>query len=272
MDQRPIGIFDYGLGGLTAARALTEILPGENLIYFGDSLNAPYGTRSREELADLAAANAQFLSGFDCKAVLVACGTVSSNVMDVLRSRFPQIPFFGVVDAPCRRAVSMTKSGRVAVVATDATVKSGAFARALLALDSEIEVFSDSCQSLVSLAEHGHFSVGDTLAEQTVAEELAEVKAWGPDVLMLACTHFPLFEDLIADYLGSKTALISVGAEAAFALRGYLEENNMLAERGCGQQQWFTSGSVENFSAMSAKLLGRSITAQQHINSENTTL
>ena len=272
MDQRPIGIFDSGLGGLTAARALAEILPGENLIYFGDSLNAPYGTRSREELTELATANAHFLAGFDCKAVLVACGTVSSNVMDVLRSRFPQIPFFGVVDAPCRSAVSMTKTGRVAVVATDATVRSGAFARTIQALDGSVSVFSDSCQSLVALAERGHFSVGDPLAEQAVAEELAEVKAWGPDVLMLACTHFPLFEDLIADYLGSETSLISVGAEAAFALRGYLEENDMLAVRECGQQQWFTSGSAEDFAAMSAKLLGRSITAQRHINSENTTL
>lgn len=268
MDQRPIGIFDSGLGGLTAARVLTEILPGENLIYFGDSLNAPYGTRSREELTALATANAKFLSGFDCKAVLVACGTVSSNVMDVLRSRFPQTPFFGVVEAPCRAAVSLTKTKRVAVAATDATVKSGAFARGIQALDGSVEVFSDSCQSLVALAELGHFAAGDPLAEQAVAAELAAVKAWEPDVLLLACTHFPLFQEVIAGYLGSGTALISVGAEAAFSLREYLAENSMLAERDRGEHQWFTSGAAEDFSAMSAKLLGRSITAQQHINSE----
>ena len=133
MDQRPIGVFDSGLGGLTAARTLEELLPGENLIYFGDSRNAPYGVRPRGELAALARANAAFLRGFDCKAILVACGTVSSNVMGVLTGRFPGLPFFGVIDAACDRAAARSKSGRIAVAATEATVRSGAFTKALLA-------------------------------------------------------------------------------------------------------------------------------------------
>ncbi len=268
MDPRPIGIFDSGLGGLTAAKVLAEMMPGENLIYFGDSINAPYGTRSREELSVLAADNARFLSGFDCKAILVACGTVSSNAMDTLRTSFPQIPFFGVIDAPCRRAAALTRTKRVAVIATEATIRSGAFARAISSLDSEIQVYSDACQSLVPLAEQGHFSAGDPLAVQAVEAELAGVKAWGPDVLLLACTHFPLFQSMIADCLGSGVQLLSVGAEAALALRDYLSENNLLAARSVGEARWFTSGSTEDFSAMGTRLLGRPIKAELHINSE----
>ena len=123
MDQRPIGVFDSGLGGLTAAKILEEILPGENLIYFGDSRNAPYGTRPREELAKLACANAAFLRGFDCKAILIACGTVSSNVMDVLAEQYPGLPLFGVIDAACSWAAACSTGGRIAVAATEATVR-----------------------------------------------------------------------------------------------------------------------------------------------------
>ena len=115
MDPRPIGVFDSGLGGLTAAKTLEALLPSENLIYFGDSRNAPYGTRTRSQLAVLATANASFLRSFDCKAILVACGTVSSNVMDVLAERFPGLPFFGVIDAACDRAVELAAHGRIAV-------------------------------------------------------------------------------------------------------------------------------------------------------------
>lgn len=267
MDPRPIGIFDSGLGGLTAVKALAELLPAENLIYFGDSANAPYGTRPREELVGLAKANARFLSGFDCKAILVACGTVSSNAMESLRAAFPETPFFGVIEAPCRRAAALTKTKRVAVIATEATVRSGAFARELSSQDGDIQVFSDACQSLVPLAEQGCFG-GGAPARKAVEAELAGVKRWGPDVLLLACTHFPLFESEISAFLGPEVRLLSVGAEAALALRDYLVENGLLASRSAGECRWFTSGNPADFSAMGARFLGRPVTAEQHINSE----
>jgi len=267
MDQRPIGIFDSGLGGLTAAKALEEILPEENLIYFGDTRNAPYGVRSREDLTRLATANAAFLTGFGCKAILVACGTVSSNVMDVLEQRF-DTPFFGVIEAPCRRAAALAPRGRIGVIATEATIRSGAFERRLRALAPAAEVFSAPCQSLVTLAEQGHFRSGDPAAEQAVAQELRKVKDWGPDVLLLACTHFPLFSEQITAFLGGNTVLLSVGAEAAAALKGHLEEKNRLAGGKAGTRRWFTSGDAELFARQGGILLGHSITAQQHINGE----
>ena len=272
MDQRPIGVFDSGLGGLTAAKTLEEILSEENLIYFGDSRNAPYGVRPRGELADLAAANAAFLRRFGCKAVLVACGTVSSNVMEELTARFPELPFFGVIDAACDRAAERSPGGRIAVAATEATIRSGAFSRALLRRRPDAQVFPKACQSLVALAEQGHFAADDPLARAAVAEELVPIRDAAPDVLLLACTHFPLFRDAIAQYIGPETALLSVGEETARALHTALRARDMLADRAAGQRRWFTSGPTAEFERLGAGFLGHAIKAEHHINPESETL
>ena len=262
MDQRPIGIFDSGLGGLTAAKALEEILPGENLIYFGDSANAPYGVREKDELLALGTANAAFLSRFDVKAILVACGTVSSNVLDTVEKRFP-VPFFGVLDAPCAAAAALS-AGRVAVAATEATIRSGAFARRLQTLRPGLEVCSKACQSLVVTVERGHFCPGDPVAEAAVAEELAQIRDFRPDTLVLACTHFPLLRDIIAAYMGEGVALLDVGAEAARALKAYLAENGLLARRERAEHRWFTSGSLAEFSEFAEIFLGHKVRPEAH--------
>lgn len=262
MDQRPIGIFDSGLGGLTAAKALEEILPGENLIYFGDSANAPYGVREKDDLLALGTANAAFLSGFDVKAILVACGTVSSNVLDTVKARFP-VPFFGVLDAPCA-AAAQRSAGRVAVAATEATIRSGAFERRLKDLRPGLEVFSKACQSLVVTAERGHFRPGDVAAEAAVAEELAPIREFQPDTLVLACTHFPLLRRAIAAYMGEGVTLLDVGAEAARALKAHLTENGLLARRERAEHRWFTSGSLTEFSEFAETFLGHKVRPEAH--------
>ena len=268
MDQSPIGVFDSGLGGLTAAKTLEEILPGENLIYFGDSRNAPYGTRPRYELARLACANAAFLRSFGCKAILVACGTVSSNVMDVLAAANPGLPLFGVIDAACAKAAACSRGGRIAVAATEATVRSGAFAKALLAHRPDAEVFSKPCQSLVALSERGCFSADDPEARAAVAREFAEIRAQKPDTLLLACTHFPLFRESIAQYMGPEVTLLSVGEETARALKMALAARGALAEREQGERRWFTSGSPAEFERLGAIFLGHPIEARQHIHAQ----
>lgn len=266
MDQRPIGIFDSGLGGLTAAKALEEILPGENLVYFGDSANAPYGVREKDELLTLGTANAAFLCGFDVKAILVACGTVSSNVLDKVEKQFP-VPFFGVLDAPCISAARCS-AGRVAVAATEATIRSGAFARRLEALRPGLEVFSKACQSLVVTVERGHFCPGDGVAEAAVAAELAPVRDFRPDTLVLACTHFPLLREAVAAYMGEGVTLLDAGAESAKALRAYLAENGMLAYRERAEHRWFTSGSIAEFSEFAEIFLGHKVRPETHRHGE----
>ena len=266
MDPRPIGIFDSGLGGLTAAKALEEILPGENLVYFGDSVNAPYGTRSREELFALASATRDFLFGFDVKAFVVACGTVSSTVLGEVRKTCP-VPMFDVLGAACETAAG-SGARRVAVAATEATVRSGAFERRLkeLSPSPDMEVFSKACQSLVTTVERGHFCAGDPVAEAAVAAELGPIRDYAPDTLILACTHFPLLERSIAAYLGPQVKLLSVGAETARALEGYLRENGLLSGRARGANRWFTSGSVAEFAEFAEIFLGHKVVPEQHVN------
>ena len=268
MDERPIGIFDSGLGGLSALRALERLLPGENLIYFGDSANAPYGTRSLEQLRTLARNNAAFLEGEGVKAILVACGTVSSNAMDLLRSSL-SLPVFDVLTAPCLRTAEATGNGTAAVIATEATIRSGAFQKALgEAGGPGLRVFAKPCQSLVSVVEAGHFHRGDAAAEGAVAEELAPVRDLAPDTLLLACTHFPLLEDVIAAYLGPRTRLLSVSELAAEALKETLSQKNLLREGGEGASRFYTSGDPERFAEAAAQLLGRPVRARRRVLTE----
>ncbi|MCD7743398.1 MAG: glutamate racemase [Oscillospiraceae bacterium] len=269
MDRRPIGIFDSGLGGLTAARTLEQILPGETMVYFGDSINAPYGTRSRAELLSLATANTEFLLGFDVKAILIACGTVSSNVLDALAQRFPDVPFFGVLDAACRSAAAASRTGRIAVTATEATIRSGAFGARLRALRPDADVFSKPCQSLVETVEQGHFGGDDPVAAAAVAQELAPVRAYRPDTLLLACTHFPLLEREIADYMGAEVQLLSVAEETAKALRDYLCAEGRCTDAQQGAHRWFTSGGTEEFARYAALFLGHEIVPEYHRNRPN---
>ena len=148
MDERPIGVFDSGLGGLTAVREIRSILPFENIIYFGDTSRVPYGGRSREILLKYARQDVHFLRSFDIKALLVACGTVSSNVLPELQ-RESELPILGVVEPACRRALAVTRSKRVGLIATAASVRSGAYERTLAAMDGEVTVIAKACPLFV---------------------------------------------------------------------------------------------------------------------------
>ncbi len=262
MDQRAIGVFDSGLGGLTAARVLEETLPFENLIYFGDTANMPYGPREREDLIRLAVRNTEFLLGHDVKAILVACGTVSSNALDVLRERF-DVPFFGVIEAAALSASEATESGRVGVIATEASIRSGAYRCALEGIGKGIRVLDKACPSFVPLVESGHFSAGDSLVKAAVEQELSSLKRAGVDTLVLGCTHFPLLGEAISEYMGGDVQLISCGGEAALALGEYLHrEGKLNPAREKGGRRWFTSGDTETFGRSAAVFLGHDILSE----------
>lgn len=263
MDRRAIGVFDSGLGGLTAARVLEETLPFENIIYFGDTANMPYGPRSREELVSLACNNAEMLRAHDVKAILVACGTVSSNAMAELRERF-DLPFFGVIEPAVIAAAEATESGRVGVIATEASIRSGAYRHALEALGRGLRVFDTACPSFVPLVESGHYSSRDSLVKAAVEEELRGLKRAGVDTLILGCTHYPLLGEAISEYMGPEVQLISSGGEAALALAEHLHSSDKLTDtREKGLRRWFTSGDTEPFARSAAVFLGHSIEAEK---------
>lgn len=263
MDNRPIGIFDSGLGGLTAAKRLEEILPGEDIIYFGDSARMPYGGYDLPTLTRYAEQNARFLADKNVKAIVVACGTVTSNCLEEVAAKF-DIPFFGVMQACCSRAVRETRNGKIGVIATQATVNSGKYAALLKSLRSDVEVISKACPSLAPLVESGHFRRGDEMAHKAIEEELEIIKASGADTLLLACTHYPLLSEVIEDYLGKDVVQISSGAEAVNELRDHLAGIDALADRQTGTREYYTSGDTAAFSLRAEVFLSHPITAQLH--------
>ena len=188
--------------------------------------------------------------------------------METLTARYPDLPIFGVIDAACARACELSKNGRIAVAATEATVRAGAFTRALLARRPDAEVYAKACQSLVALAEAGHFTADDAAARAAVEEEFAPIREERPDTLLMACTHFPLFRELIARSMGPDVTLLSVGEETARALKAFLASNGALAERSRGERRWFTSGDPKEFERLGAIFLGHEIKAEQHIHSQ----
>ena len=247
MDTRPIGVFDSGLGGLTAVRELRQLLPSENIIYFGDTSRVPYGGRSPEILLKYARQDVHFLRSFDIKAVLVACGTVSTTALPQLQAE-NDLPMVGVVEPTCRRAVLMTQNKRGGLIATAASVRSGAYERTLHRLDETIHVVSRACPLLVPLVENGRVRRGDVVIETVAREYLTPLKNAGVDTLILGCTHYPLLTDVIGDVMGPGVELVSAGEESAFELKRMLKARELRAdERRRGETEFYVSDRVEDF-------------------------
>ena len=255
MDMRPIGVFDSGLGGLTAVASLRRILPEEDLIYFGDTARVPYGGRSKETILKYARQDVRFLRSFDLKAILIACGTVTTTSLSTLQAE-NDLPMVGVVEPTCRRAVSVTKNKRVGMIATLASVRSGAYEATLKGLDSEVEVFCEPCPLLVPLVENGRIRRGDIVIETVVKEYLEPLKAKGIDTLILGCTHYPLLMDIMADVMGPGVELVSAGEESAFELKRMLKAAGKRAdETRQGTSEFYVSDRVEDFEQIASLFL-----------------
>ena len=258
MDQRPIGVFDSGSGGLTAVREIRSILPFENIIYFGDTSRVPYGGRSAEILLRYARQDVHFLRSFDVKALLVACGTVSTNALPVLAAE-NDIPVLGVA----------TRNKRVGLIATAASVRSGAYERCLAALDGAIQVYVKACPLFVPLVENGRFRPGDPVIETVAREYLEPLRATGIDTLILGCTHYPLLTEIIADIMGPGVTLIDSGAAAARVLRQTLSDRGALAQRDHGTLTLYASDQPEDFGTLAGQFLRRPLeSAVQHVDIE----
>lgn len=254
--NRPIGVFDSGLGGLTSVKELLKILPNEDIIYFGDTARMPYGVHDRETLITYTENDIEFLLGKGVKALLAACGTISCNYPASLAAQLP-VPYTGVIDPTVRAALKKSKTGKIGLVATQATVNSRAFDDAFSALAPEVTLTSNGCPDLVLLVEGGHIEKGDEEVLAKVREYLAPIIAAEVDTLLLACTHFPIIEWAFTEVLGPDVALINSGAEAALYIKSELEAAGLLSERReSGTRQFFVSKRPDNFSALGKIFLG----------------
>ncbi len=261
MDNRPVGIFDSGFGGLTSLKALREMMPDENIIYFGDNGRAPYGGRSTEQLKAMARQDIAFVSSLGVKAIIVACGTLSSAAADVLEEC--ALPLSGVLNASVNSLRQLGGSSHLGVIATEASIRSGAFKAALRSAFPEREIIDLACPEFVPLIESGHISPDDPLLTSAVERALAPLRAHRPGTLLLGCTHYGIIGDAISAYLGSGVRLVSASECAAIEMRDRLLSSGMTG--GEGQTRYLTSGSAEDFSKVASVILGMDGIRAEHI-------
>lgn len=253
-----IGVFDSGIGGLTVVKSIVETMPGENIIYFGDTAHVPYGTRSKEQITEYVLNDVRFLSGFDLKAVVIACNTADSIASGKVREAYP-LPVFGVVSPASERAAHSTKNGRIGVIATNATVRSGAYEKAIASFSPSAQVFSVPCPLLVPLVENGRFHKGDIVIETVVNEYLEPLREQKVDTLVLGCTHYPLLYDIICDAMPGVT-VISSSVAAADKLRQGLDERGILAcGREAGERKFFVSDDAPSFERTARVFMGNDL-------------
>jgi len=259
LDNRPIGVFDSGLGGLTAVQKLMEILPDEDIIYLGDTGRVPYGGRSRETIIKYARQDIAFLTGYDIKAVVIACGTVSTTALGEIDKDY-NLPVIGVVRPAVEKAVQVTKNKRIGLIGTVASIKSEAYDKLILERLPDAEIFSAACPLLVPLVENGRIKRGDIMIETAVREYLAPIREQKVDTLILGCTHYPLIGEVIGDFMGEGVSLISPGAETAAYVAELLEKKGISAEKGRrAAHRYFVTDSIEGFSNAASLFLRQDV-------------
>lgn len=259
MDNRPIGVFDSGLGGLTAVRELRRLLPQEDIVYFGDTGRVPYGGRSPDTIIRYARQDVAFLRTFDLKAVVIACGTVSTTALDIL-TKENDIPIWGVVEPAAQAVADITRNGLVGLIGTQATIRSGAYERRMAQNNPEIKILSRSCPLFVPLVENGRFRPGDIVVETVAAEYLEPFRQAGVDTLVLGCTHYPLLTQVISAFMGPQVTLVNVGEKCAVRVAAELEKSGALSRRARpGKSRYYVSDSTEDFSRLASVFLQRDV-------------
>ena len=258
-DNRAVGVFDSGLGGLTCVSRLKDILPHENLIYFGDNARVPYGSRSKETIIEYAKQDVAFVKRHDVKMIIAACGTVSSAVTG-MKNFGGDTPFTGVVLPSAAAALRSTKNGIIGVIGTSATIASGAYEKAVKEISPATRTVNTACPLFVPLVENGITDKEDIIVKEAVRRYLYDIKCSGADTLIMGCTHYPHLTEAISEYLGEGVELISSGAAAAEYAKELMEENGLLTDsRAEGELICYTTDSAELFDENAGKFLEKSI-------------
>ena len=255
--QNAIGVFDSGLGGLSAVMEFMHVLPNEKIIYFGDTGRVPYGPRSRDIIRKYAIQDTNFLKTHHVKMVVAACGTVSSVAGDMLENVL-EVPYTGVVNPTAYTAARTTRNGKIGVIGTAATVNSHSYKLRLQKLNPSVEVFEQACPLFVSLVENGVIHRDDQITRLVVRRYMAELKENGVDTVILGCTHFPLLRDAISDYMGEGVTLVDSGYETANYAAKVLREQQLLTDDNTPKlPEFFVSDTPEGFEEVAGLFLGR---------------
>jgi glutamate racemase len=256
--NRPIAVFDSGLGGLSVVRHLRRLLPAEDIVYFGDTARVPYGTKSRRTVVHFGLENARFLMRFEPKLIAVACNTVSALAIDEIREALPA-PVVGVVEPGARTAAALARGRTVAILGTEATVGSGAYEAVLRRYAPDLRVLPTACPLFVPMVEEGRTS-DDPLVRAAVDGYLHPLREAGVGVAVLACTHYPLLRGAIGEYLGEGVDIIDSGRETSQAIREALAREDSLSEPGrAGSIHCYVSDNPRRFREIGSRFLEESI-------------
>jgi glutamate racemase len=252
-----IGIFDSGLGGLTAVKELMHLLPNEPIVYFGDTGRVPYGSKSNDTIIKYTKSDIRFLNTFDLKLIVIACGTASTIALRSVEGMV-DVPVFGVVGAAAKAAVAATENKRIGIIGTAGSIRSGAYERLIAEIDESIFTISKPCPLFVPLVENG-FTTGE-IAQLAAKHYLTEMKEAGVDTLIMGCTHYPLLAETIGGVMGHHVTLIDPGRVTAGFVKDYLEQNGLLCTgKADGQYQFFVSDCPDDFAELGSKFLQQEI-------------
>ena len=256
MNNNAIGVFDSGLGGLSAVKQMLLAMPNENIIYFGDTGRVPYGNRSNDTIRKYALQDANFLLTHNVKMVVAACGTVSSVAPDL--ENILKVPYTGVVLPTCYTALNVSKNGKIGVIGTTATINSHSYKKRIQEKNDKFEVFEQDCPLFVPLVENGIIDHNDMIVKLVVEKYLSPLKNAGVDTVILGCTHYPILKEAIGDYMGDDVLLIDSGKETALYTKKVLEENCLSNTcKDNGTAQFFVSDTPDNFEKIASLFLSK---------------
>ncbi|MFA5090786.1 MAG: glutamate racemase [Candidatus Omnitrophota bacterium] len=254
--MRPIGVFDSGVGGLTVVKELARQLPKEDIVYFGDTARVPYGIKSRETVIRFSIENILFLLKHRVKLICVACNTVSSVALPVIKSHF-RVPIVGVIGPGAREAVYATQNKRIGVIGTSGTIKSRAYEQEIKQLAPDARVLSRACPLFVPFVEEGWLSTDVVL--KVAKEYLKPFKQAGVDTLILGCTHYPLLKPVIKEVMGNKVNLIDSAKQVAIEVKKILAQEGSLSNGRKGRHAFYVSDNPEWFRGLAKSFLGNPV-------------
>ncbi|MGQ0560682.1 MAG: glutamate racemase, partial [Gemmatimonadota bacterium] len=263
---QPIGIFDSGIGGLTVAREIFRVLPRESVLYFGDTARVPYGPKSPETVQRYSREAADFLLSRDVKTIVIACNTATAHAYELLAEALP-VPVIGVVEPGARTAARTSKTGRIGVIGTAGTIRSGAYDYAVRRLVDDARVYAQPCPLFVPLIEEGWI---DHPATRLAAQEyLRPLRAVDIDVLILGCTHYPLLSGVLTEVLGSAVTLVDSGHQTALEVKRLLEERDLLRTvTDAPEHKFAASDSPLRFREVGRRFLGDRIESVERVDVE----
>ncbi len=264
MKNLSIGMFDSGLGGLTVLKEVRDLLPHEHIVYLGDTARVPYGNKSPQTVTSYALESAMFLLTKGVKLLVIACNTSSALALNILKKKLP-IPVLGVIEPGAREAEHITRTKQVGIIGTKATIKSGAYEKAIKKCNPHISVVSKPCPLFVPIVEEGLEE--HPIARLTTEMYLRDLVDTGIDALVMGCTHYPILEGIIRKVMGDNVAIINTGRETAKDVKKTLEEEGIASTTGHGGCDYFVTDSPESFKEIGSRFLGEDITHIKFIKS-----